>query len=193
MSINGIQDEAPVDALIRFSVDSEYEQIYHFFKWEYWNIWRFYDTIPTSYSKISGFATPQMMSSSNKNITSAFRGQSSTKLFFKLNPTHYGNELESQNFQGYQVFLDNIKTGGAVNKRNMANTHTETGEPSAGINIELWSTVGDTLSHVQVQKTKSILETLAYILGFAAGLVLIAHLVKYFLSKEEFFRGMDRE
>lgn len=193
LKIFGIKDEAPEHAFIRFQVDSDYEQIYHFFKWEYWNVWRFYETIPISYSKVSGFVTPQMVTKSNKNITAAFRGPESTQLNFRLTPTHYGNEIESQNFEGYQVFLDSMERGSVVNKRNMANSVVENGLPSAGINIEMFSHVSDTLNHVQVQRVKSLLETLAYVLGFTAGFVIIAHLMKYFLAKEEYFKSLDRE
>jgi hypothetical protein len=193
LKINDIKDEAPEHAFVRFEVDSDYEQIFHFFKWEYWNIWRFYETIPISYSKISGFVTPQMTAKSNSNITSAFRGPEATELKFKLTPTHYGNEIESRNFEGYQVFLEEYDRGATINKRNMAKELEPSGEPSKGINIEMFSHVSDSLNHVQVQRQKSILETLAYIFGFVAGFVLIAHLLKYILSKEDYFRGLDRE
>lgn len=193
LNIRDIKDEAPEHAFVRFSVDSEYEQIFHFFKWEYLNIWRFYENTPISYSQVSGFVTPQGVTRSNKNITSAFRGPETTKLQFKLTPTHYGNEIESQNFEGYQVFLEDIQKGSVINKRNMANSHIESGELSAGLNIEILTSVGDTLNHVQVQRVKSFLEILAYILGFTAGFVIIAHLLKYFLSKEEYFKSLDRE
>ena len=193
LDIKDITDEAPEHAFVRFSVDSDYEQIFHFFKWEYWNIWKFYEKIPISYSNVSGFVTPQMLTRSNKNITSAFRGPDTTKLQFKLTPTHYGNEIESQNFEGYQVFLEEYDRGSVVSKRNMANELTYNGDQSSGINIELSSHVGDTINHVQVQREKSLLETFAYVLGFIAGFVIIAHLMKYFLSKEEYFKGLDRE
>lgn len=193
LKIYDIKDEAPENAFVRFSVDSDYEQIFHFFKWEYWNIWRFYEKFPTSYSKISGFVTPQMTTKSNRNITSAFRGPESSDLKFKLTPTHYGNEIESKNFEGYQVFLEEYDRGATINKRNMADGLLPSGLPSSGINIEMFSHVSDTLNHVQVQRQKSLLETLAYIFGFMAGFVLIAHLLKYLLSKEDYFKGLDRE
>jgi hypothetical protein len=185
--INDIKDEAPEHAFVRFSVNSDYDQIFHFFKWEYWNIWRFYENIPISYSKLSGFVTPQMVTKSNKNITSAFRGQETSKLKFKLTPTHYGNEIDSLNFEGYQVYLEDYERGSVISKRNMAD------RDNAGINIELFSHVSDTLNHVQVQRVKSLLETIAYVFGFTAGFTGIAYILKHFLSKEEYFKGLDRE
>jgi hypothetical protein len=193
MKINDIRDEAPEHAFVRIEVDSDYEQIYHFFKWEYWNIWRFYQNYPISYSKVSGFVTPYMVSKSNRNITSAFRGPDTSKLQFRLTPTHYGNEIESHNFEGYQVFLEEYDRGSVVNKRNMAHAMLPSGEASAGLNIELFSHVSDSLNHVQVQRNKSLLETLAYVFGFMAGFVIIAHILKYFLSKEDYFKSLDRE
>jgi len=193
LKVYDIKDEAPEHAFVRFTIDSDYEQIYHFFKYEYWNIWRFYEKYPISYSKVSGFMTPQMTSKSNSNITSAFRGPESSKLQFRLTPTHYGNEIESQNFEGYEVFLDNYDRGSVVNKRNMADSNIESGQASKGLSIELFSHVSDTINHVQVQRQKSLLETLAYVLGFTAGFVIIAHILKYFLSKEDYFSGLDRE
>ena len=191
--IKDIKDEAPNNAFIRIEVDSEYEQIFHFFKWEYWNIWRFYESYPLSYSKVSGFITPQMTTKSNKNITAAFRGPASTKLNFKLTPTHYGNEIESQNFEGYQVYLDEYIRGSIVDERNMANSILSSGSPSKGFSIEVFSDVTNKINHVEVQRVKSILEVIAYIFGFTAGFIIIAHLLKYFLSKEEYFKGLDRE
>jgi len=193
LKVYDIKDEAPEHAFVRFTVDSDYEQIFHFFKWEYWNIWRFYQQYPISYSQLSGFVTPQMVTRSNSNITAAFRGPETSKLDFRLTPTHYGNEIESQNFEGYQVFLEEYDRGSIVNKRNMANSRVPSGEASKGINIELFSHVGDTINHVQVQRNKSLLETLAYVFGFMAGFVIVAHVLKYFLSKEDYFRGLDRE
>jgi len=187
LKINGIKDEAPEHAFVRFTVDSDYHQIYHFFKWEYWNIWRFYETIPISYSKLSGFITPQMVTKSNKNITSAFRGPYTCKMKFKLTPTHYGNEIDSLNFEGYQVYLEDYERGSVISKRNMADRE------SKGLNIEMFSHVSDTINHVQVQRVKSLLETIAYVLGFTAGFVIVAHILKYFLAKEEYFKGLDRE
>ena len=191
--IKDIQDEAPEQAYIRFVVDSDYNQVYHFFKWEYWNVWKFYESIPISYSKLSGFVSPQMMTRSNKNITSAFKGPESTKIFYKLTPTHYGNEIESQNFEGYEVFVEEYQRGSVVNKRTMANSMLISGEKNAGFDLELVSSVGDTVYHVHVQRVKSIIEIIAYIFGFMAGFIIIAHLLKYFLSKEEYFRALDRE
>ena len=193
MKIANIKDESPSNAFVKFSVDSEFEQIFHFFKWEYWNVWKFTDSAPVSYSKLSGFMTPQMLTRSNKNITSAFRGPETTKMYFKLIPTHYGNLIESQNFEGYQVFLDKYSKGSVVNKRNFQTMKTEKGEPSQGLSIEMISNIGETLNHVRVENSRSVLELLAYILGFPAGFVLIAHVAKYFLSKEDYFRGLDRE
>lgn len=191
--ITGIDDEAPDHQFVRFTVNSEYQQVFHFFKWEYWNIWSFKEDVPISYSKLKGFVTPQMVTKSNQNITSAFRGPESSKLYFRLTPTHYGNEIESQTFQGYQVFLDKYDRGSVVTKRNMASKITESGKPSKGLNIEMETSTGETLIHVQVQKTKNFLEVLAYILGFIAGFVLVSHALKYFLSNEEYFLGLDRE
>mmetsp|Transcript_14889 Transcript_14889/g.16586 ORF Transcript_14889/g.16586 Transcript_14889/m.16586 type:complete len:334 (-) Transcript_14889:115-1116(-) len=193
LKILDIKDEAPEHAFVRFNIESEYEQIFHFFKWEYWNVWRFYQQYPISYSKVSGFVTPQMVTKSNQNITAAFRGPETSKLKFRLTPTHYGNEIESQNFEGYEVFLEDYDKGSVVNKRNMANSMDASGQASKGISIELFSHVGDTLNHVQVQRRKSLLETLAYVFGFMAGFVIVAHIFKYFLSKEDYFRGLDRE
>ena len=193
MKILDIRDEAPINAFVKFTVDSDFEQIFHFFKWEYWNVWRFYGLVPASYSKLSGFMTPQMLTRSNKNITSAFRGPETNKVFFKLIPTHYGNMIESQNFEGYQVFLEKYDKGSVINKRNFQTLKTEKGEPSQGLSIELVSSIGDTLNHVRVENSRSILELLAYILWFPAGFALVAHVIKYFLSKEDYFRGIERE
>jgi len=193
LMVKHVEDEAPEHAYVRFVVDSEYNQVFHFFKWEYWNIWHFYEHIPISYSKLSGFVTPQMMARSNKNITTAFKGPDSTKIFFKLTPTHYGNEIESQNFEGYQVFIEEYQRGSVVNKRTMSNSVLANGDKSAGFDLELVSTVGDTLFHVEVQRVKSVIEVIAYIFGFTAGFVIVSHLLKHFLSKEEYFKGLDRE
>jgi hypothetical protein len=193
LTIKNIKDEAPTNAFIRINVDSAYEQIFHFFKWEYWNVWRFYENYPISYSKVSGFVTPQMTTKSNQNITAAFRGPQTTKLNFKLTPTHYGNEIESQNFEGYQVYLEDYERGTVVDERSMANARLSDGQESKGFSIEMFSHVGDTINHVQVQRVKNIIEIIAYIFGFTAGFIIIAHIMKYFLSKEEYFRGLDRE
>ena len=193
MNIYNIQDEAPENAFVRFQVDSEFEQIFHFFKWEYWNIWSFSYSVPGSYSKLSGFMTPQMLTRSNKNITSAFRGPETNKIHFKLIPTHYGDQIESNNFEGYQVFLDKYEKGSVVSKRNIQINKTVKGEPSQGIAIEMISDTGNTLNHVRVTRSISILEILAYIFGIPAGIALVAHILKYFLAKEEYFRALDRE
>ena len=193
MNIFNIQDEAPDKAFVRFQINSGFDQIFHFFTWEYWNIWSFYNSVPGSYSKLSGFMTPQMLTRSNKNITSAFRGPNTNKLYFKLTPTHYGDEIESGNFEGYQVFLDKYERGSVVSKRTIQRKYTAKDTISEGMTIEMISNTGDTLNHVRVEKSTSILELFAYILGFPAGFALIAHVLKYFLSKEEYFRALDRE
>ena len=185
--------EAPDHAFVRFIVDSDYTQIVHFFKWEYWNIWQFYNVSPTAYSKISGYTTPQKMYKNNQNITAGFKGPESTKIFYKLIPTHYGNEIEGQNYEGYQVFTDEVQRGYSVNKRNMVNQKTPDTRPNSGFDLELVSSVGDTLLHVQVQRVKSIIETIAYIFGFIAGLIIVSHMLKNVLSKEEYFKSLDRE
>lgn len=164
MKVLDIKDEAPVNAFIKFTVDSDFEQIFHFFKWEYWNVWKFYESIPSSYSKLSGFMTPQMLTRSNKNITSAFRGPKENKIYFNLIPTHYGNIIESQNFEGYQVFLDKYDKGSVINKRNFQILKTERGEPSQGLSIEMFSNIGETLTHVRVDSSVTVLELLVYIL-----------------------------
>lgn len=191
--IRNVEDEAPENAYVRFLVNTPYDQVVHFFKWEYWNIWKFYEHVPIAYSKVSGFVTPQSVSKSNKNITTAFKGPESTKIFFRLTPTHYGDEIESQNFEGYQVFVEEYQRGSVVNKRNMINSVLPNGMRSEGFDLELVSTVGDTIQHVEVHRTKSIIEVIAYILGFIAGFVIISHVLKYFLSKEEYFKGLERE
>lgn len=191
--IKNVEDDVPELAFVRFKIDSPANQIVHFFKWEYWSIWRFLETVPTAYTKLTGFVTPQMMTRSNKNITTAFKGPESTKIFYRLIPTHYGNEIENQNFEGYQVFVDQYERGSVVNKRTMSNAMLSTDEVNAGFDLELVSTVTDSLYHVHVQRVKSVMETTAYVFGFIAGLVIVAHIIKFFLSKEQYFKALDRE
>lgn len=79
-----------------------------------------------------------------------------------MTPTHYGNEIQSQNFEGYQVFVDEYQRGSVATKRNMANQNNDLGEPFQGFDLELVSTVGDTLYHIQVQRVKSTYTILIY-------------------------------
>lgn len=191
--IKHVEDQAPEFAFVRFLVKSGFNQVVHFFKWEYWNVWQFYDHVPVAYSKVSGVVTPERTSKTNHNITTAFKGPDSTKIFFDLTPTYYSNEVDDTNFEGYQVFVEEYQKGSTVNKRNMDNNELPTGEKSEGFELEMVSTVSDKVQYVQVHEIKSIIETLAYIFGFLAGLVLVAHVLKHFLSKEEYFKGLERE
>jgi hypothetical protein len=133
------------------------------------------------------------MTKSNKNITTGFKGGESTKLFFNLTPTHYSNEVESSNFKGYQVFFDQFVRGSVVNKRNMVNEYDAFGNKVAGFDLEMVSSVSDTVIHIEVQRVRSIIELIAYVFGFLAGFVFISRVLKHFLSKEEYFKGLERE
>lgn len=191
--VKHIEDEAAEFAYARFNIETDYTQVFHFIKWEYWNIWDFYDRIPTAYSKVSGVLTPDKITKMNHNVTSAFRGPESTKLFFELVPTYYSSEVDGQNYEGYQIYVDEYRRGSTVNKRNMGNRVLPSGENSGGLEIEMVSSVGDKKQDVKVHRIRSIIEIIAYIFGFLAGLVIVAHALKYFLSKEDYFKGIERE
>ena len=185
--------EAPDHAFVRFIVDSDYTQIVHFFKWEYWNIWQFYGTSPSAYSKISGYTTPQEIHKYNQNITTGFKGPESTKIFYNLEPTNYENKIEGQRYEGYQVFVDEVQRGYSVNKRNMVNEKTPDARSNSGFDLELVSSVGDTVYTVQVEHVRGIVETMIYIFGFIAVLMLVSFIMKKLLSKEKYFKSLERE
>jgi len=191
--IKNVDEDAPKEAYVRFLIESNYDQVFHFFKWEYWNIWKFYEHIPLAYSKISGVVSPETLSRKNKNITTAFKGPESTIIFYSLTPTHYENEIDGQNYEGYQVFVEEIKRGSMVNKRTMNNIFLSNGEGNQGFDLELVTSVGQTTQKVEIHRIRSLIEVIAYIFGFIAGFVIVSHILKHFLSKEEYFKGLERE
>ena len=193
MILFNIQDNPPNKEYVRFRVKSGFEQVFHFFTWEYWNIWSRNSSIPGSFSKIKGYSTPHTVGNSNKNITAAFRGPFVNKVFFSLTPTKYGGDVEDENIEGYQVNYQTFIKGSVVSKRNIMNKNTNLKWKSEGITIDLISSTKSTLSTIEFQKSTTTIEFLAFIFGFPAGLALIAHALKYFLAKREYFRALDRE
>ena len=180
-------------AFVQFMVDSDYTQIVHFFKWEYWNIWKFYGTSPLAYSKISGYTTPQKMHKFDQNITAGFKGPESTKIFYNLIPTYYDNKIEGQSYKGYQVYADEVHRGSTVNKRNMVNEKTPDAWSNSGFDLELDSSIVDAVYTVQVEHARGIVKTMIYILGFIAVLMLVSFIMKKLLSKQNYFKSLERE
>jgi hypothetical protein len=59
--------------------------------------------------------------------------------------------------------------------------------------FEVRTKLSDKVYTVRVIRIRSLLEILAFILGFAAGMIIIARLCKGYLQDQEYFRAKDRE
>lgn len=148
---------------------------------------------PLAYSEVQGIMTPQAIKESNKNITTGFKGPDPTLLYFNLIPTHYVNEIEGIVRDGYRIhFADHIR-GTTVNKRTLVNEYTASGEDFRGFKVQLWMTNNEMLFQVRVQKIKSILEVLSFMLGFLAGFILVVRVAKYYLLKETYFLELEKQ
>ena len=129
----------------------------------------------------------------DQNITAGFKGPESTKIFYNLIPTYYDNKIEGQSYKGYQVYADEVHRGSTVNKRNMVNEKTPDAWSNSGFDLELDSSIVDAVYTVQVEHARGIVKTMIYILGFIAVLMLVSFIMKKLLSKQNYFKSLERE
>ncbi|CAI2376411.1 unnamed protein product [Moneuplotes crassus] len=182
------------DQIIHVSFDSDYTYAYHFFKWKFRSVWEYgFEDMPIAFSEIEGIMTPQMMQDSNKNITKAFKGPEPTTLSMSLIPTHYVNEFEGTNHEGYRVQLEEFSRGSTVNKRNLVNRYLANGDEHKGLKIQFNVKSSNMLFQVRIEKIKSILEVAAYMLGFLAGFIIVVRATKYYLLKETYFLELEKQ
>lgn len=80
---------------LRFSIDSEFNRVFHFFEWKFTSIWDMLESYPIAFSEASGIMTPQTIERANKNITTAFKGPITTHIYLDLTPTSYVSEPDS--------------------------------------------------------------------------------------------------
>jgi len=106
LELGDIVGGKPDNGLIRFTVDSSYNRIFHFFRWKFMSIWEEVDGIPTAYSEVSSITTPQETHLRNKNITSAFKGPGTNHIKMELTPTAYISEPDDYAFSGYRAYFD---------------------------------------------------------------------------------------
>ena len=112
----------PNDQSLRIEIDSDFNQIFHFFDWKFRSIWAWKsEDYEEAYSEASGIMTPQEIHSANKNITTAFKGQDTTEIYISLAPTKYISEVDSYNYNGYRTYFNRIDRGSVVTERNMLN------------------------------------------------------------------------
>lgn len=146
----------------------------------------------TAFSEVEQIMAPQTISDLNLNITSAFKGPETTALYLSLIPTHYVNEAEGVIHNGYRVHLNDFKRGSTVNKRNLINQYMATGAELSGFSVTFILNNNELYFQVRIQKVRSILEVLAYMLGFLAGFILIVRAAKYYLLKERYFLELEK-
>ena len=179
--------------LINIKLRSNYTQVVHFFHWKLKSVWEYdFSDNPLVYSESEGIMTPQDIKDQNLNITKAFKGPDPTILFFDLVQTHYVNEIEGVVRDGYRVSYTNYKRGSTVNKRTLINQYQYSGENLEGLEVQFQLKDNKMLSQIRIQKIKSILEVLAFMLGFLAGFVLVVRTTKFYLLKETYFLEMER-
>lgn len=182
------------DQFVSVELKSDYTYAFHFFEWKFRAVWEYgFGDFPLAYSEVEGILTPQAVKDSNKNITSAFKGPVPTMMYFTLIPTQYVNEVEGVAHTGYRVHLNDFERGSTVNKRTLVNRYQATGEEFTGFRVQLMINNGSTLYQVRIQKIKSILEVVAYMLGFLAGFILIVRGAKYYLLKETYFLELEKQ
>ncbi|CAI2376833.1 unnamed protein product [Moneuplotes crassus] len=182
------------DQIIYISLKSDYSYAFHFFRWKFTSVWKYgFEDYPTAFSEIEGVMTPQKMLDSNKNITKAFKGPEPTSLHMSLIPTHYVNEIEGKNHKGYRVQLNEFSRGSTVNKRNLVNRYIAGGRDLQGLNIQFIVNSSDRFYQVRIQRIKSILEVIAYMLGFLAGFIIIVRAAKYYLLRETYFLEIEKQ
>ena len=71
--------------------------------------------------------------------------------------------------------------------------NTPQGFENKGFSIDFSTSVSDRLYQVIELRNRSLLETLAFILGSMAGLVFVARVFKSWFGNKEYFRAKDRE
>lgn len=59
--------------------------------------------------------TPQSIHPKNKNITTAFKGPSTTEILIDLTPTSYVSEPDGYSFSGYRTYFKDVNRGSIVN------------------------------------------------------------------------------
>jgi len=181
------------DQFISIRFETDFTQAVHFFEWKFKAVWDYgYMDYATAYSELSGIMTPQDVKNSNKNITSAFKGPQPTVLNLNLIPTHYVNEVEGVVHNGYRVHFADFQRGSIVNKRTLVNEFLSTGEKFEGFSMFFVMNNNQEYFQVRIQKIKSILEVIAYMLGFLSGFILIVRGIKYYLLKETYFLELEK-
>lgn len=190
----GIPKQEIKDGFINIDYDSDYTFAFHFFQWKFKSVWNYgFEDIATSFSEVEGIMTPQDVKDSNKNITAAFKGPIPTVLKMNLIPTHYINEADGITQDGYRAHLASFERGSTVNKRTLVDRYLALGEELKGMQIQFMVSGSPVLFQVRIQKVKSILEVVAYMLGFLAGFILIVRAAKYYLLKERYFLELEKE
>ncbi len=181
----------PRDQTVRFVVDSEYNRVFHFFKWSFTSIWDWSGDFPDAFSETSGICTPQAIHESNKNVTTAFKGPVTTHIGIELTPTSYVSEPDEYAYSGYRTYYEGVERGSVVNKRTMLLKTTADGYENKGLDIGFVTQMTNKIYQVRVIRIRSLIEICAFILGSIAGFVFVARVIKNCLGDKEYFRAKD--
>ena len=154
---------------VSIKLNSDYTQVFHFFRWRFKSIWEKYNNDSISWSELEGIITPQSITDINKNITSGFKGTIPTVVYFSLIPTHYVDESVGLIYKGYRVNLSKFERGSTVNKRTITEQYIGADEPSEGFQVQFIVNTSPTLYQVRVQKVKSFIEVRLKIFKYFLG------------------------
>ena len=193
LKFKDLEESKITQEFMNIQLNTDHTFAFHFFKWKFRSVWEYgFNEMPVAFSEMEGIMSPQKVVNSNKNITKAFKGPDPTYLSISLIPTHYINEVEATNHDGYRVHLEKFWRGSTVNKRTLVNRYLATGKELKGMTVHFEINKSEMFFQVRIEKVKSILEVLAFMLGFLAGFILLVRAIKYYLLKETYFLELEK-
>lgn len=183
-------------AWIRYEIDFDPNIIVHLASYQVFSVWEYYnykgEDKMVAFSKAKGFLNANL-EGSNENITSAFKGKKENVAKMMMQPTTYTSEVDHLKYKGYRPIFKNFELGDTVNQRTIPLKYKANGEENSGFAFELQFELSDQMYSVRAIRKRSMIETLAFILGTAAGLVILARVGKKCMQDMEHFRACDRE
>lgn len=152
---------------------------------------------------VKGFTIPTGDKSGelNFNMQDAFRGSIPTSINVLFTTAYYTNFLEDSELAGYRAHVQSVDKGSTVNMRtalkydkasqNYIAASSDKNDNIMEFSVQFRMTLSQNVYQIRVIKLKSILEIMAEIMGFLAGMSFVARFSKQILLNNGVFKGYD--
>lgn len=194
--------EDPSNSFIRFNIQlnglpSDSGTFYvHFFEWEFNSIWGKEvdeeNDCDSGCSKVKGFSVPHASEKQvleDYNFQDAFRGSSPTNINVLFTTAYYQNVLEESELAGYRVHVISVDKGSTVNMRNAMKGGEQNTDMEFALQFKM--TLSSNVYQIRVIMLKNIMEVLAEIMGFLAGMSFVARFTKQILLNHGIWSQYD--